>query len=318
MEPDVDRQLARGHSYSGIFTQDNARVHLGDVHSYGNASTHSHNYYFCASSSQRSSQSLTFCGHGRPSREGEPPSLKRRRLPNENEYTHTLNKEESLEHVLSKMNKFSKSMQDQRIGKDAKKIARRIALALNAVKQQAGLTKLSTHRDGMNTKHDDDDFDNIGNCLIVAKRVDINTGIRRTRYTKLTRVVRKYDEVTFGQWKISLRTSVFEFRNEDGTDVVDSLSSLYLDPRSSDASVPIAVHFGETTIQSAVSFINPVILAYRTVRNESEVFEVIRNDDLSGLVTLLADGKATVRDCDEHGATLLHVSEHFESHVCSS
>ena len=58
-----------------------------------------------------------------------------------------------------------------------------------------------------------------------------------------------------------------------------------------------------------VTFINPVILAYRTVPNDSEVFEVVINDDLAGLLALLAYGKATVRDCDEGGATLLHVSE---------
>jgi ribosome-associated translation inhibitor RaiA len=240
--------------------------------------------------------------------------MKRRRLHDENEYTHTLNKEESLEHVLSKLNKFSKSIQDQRIGKDAKKIAQRIALALNAVKQQAGLTKFSTRWSDMDTNHDEDDFDNIGNCLIVAKRVDINTGIRRTRHTKLTRVVRKCDKVTFGQWEISLRTSILEFRNEDGTDIVESLSSLYLDPRSSDASVPLTIHFGETTIHSAVSFINPVILAYRVISDDSEVFKMIKKDDFEGLIKLLADGKATLRDCDDAGGTLLHVSECSKHH----
>lgn len=57
-----------------------------------------------------------------------------------------------------------------------------------------------------------------------------------------------------------------------------------------------------------MSFINPVILAYRIVPGKSEVFEMIRYDDLEGLKSLLADGKATIRDCDEYGATLLHVS----------
>jgi hypothetical protein len=233
--------------------------------------------------------------------------LKRKRPSDEDKYPRKLNKEESLEHVLNKLGKFSKSIQDQRIGKDAKKIARRIALVVGAVKQEAGLTTLSGLED-VHTKHDEDDFENISNNLIVAKRVDINTGFRRTKNTRLTRVVRKWDEITFEQWKISLRTSIFEFRNEDGTEVVESLSSLFLDPRPSHASVPIAVHCGETTIQSAVSFINPVILAYRIVPNNAKVFGVVEEDDLEGLVTLLADGKATIRDCDGMSATLLHVS----------
>ena len=57
-----------------------------------------------------------------------------------------------------------------------------------------------------------------------------------------------------------------------------------------------------------VSFINPVILAYRIVPNGSEVFDMIENDDLEGLKSLLADGKATIRDYDEFVTTLLHVS----------
>jgi hypothetical protein len=317
MENDPDRQLVRGHTYSDIVTQNNARAHLGDVHNYGSASTHSHNYYFCSRSSQHSSGSLTFGGHAITGEASERLSLKRRRLPDENEYKHELNKEESLEHVLSKLGKFSKSIQDQRIGKDAKKIIRRVALALNAVRQQAGLTTLIDLED-MYTNHDEDDFENIGNSLIVAKKVDINVGFRRTRHTKLTRVVRKHDELFFGQWKISLRTSIFEFRNEDSTGVIESLSSLYFDPRALDAGVPITVHFGETTIHSAVSFINPVILAYRIVPDDAEVFEVIQKDDLEGLIKLLADGKATLQDCDNRGGTLLHVSKYPEDCACAS
>lgn len=242
------------------------------------------------------------------------PSLKRRRSLNEREYAHRLNKEESLEQVLIKLGKFSKSIQDQRIGKDAKKIARRIALALNAIKYHVGPTEFS-NRGGVHTNHDEDDFENIGNSLVVAKRVDINTGSRRTKHSKLTRFIRKWDNVTFEQWTISLRTSIFEFRNEDGTEVVESLSALSFDSQFFGSGSHITVQFGETTTHTAVSFINPIILAYRTVLSESKVFEVIRNDDLEGLVALLADGKATLRDCDEIGKTLLLVSECLKDHV---
>lgn len=296
------------------FTQDNARVHLGDVHSYGNANTHSHNYYFCASSSQQSSQSVTFCGHGPSSGEGELLSLKRRRSPNENEYAHRLNREESLEHVLLKLGKFSKSIQDQRIGKDAKKIARRIAVVIDAVKQRTGSAETEDLNENL-ASHDEEDFENIDKSMIVAKRIDINAGFRRSRHTKLTRVIRKWDKVTFVQWEILLRTSTSEFRNEDGTEVIESLSSLYLHPRLSGSGAPITVHFGETKMHAAVSFINPVVLAYRIVSNDAEVFGVIEDDDLNGLVTLLADGKATLRDYDEMGRTLLHVSECLKDHV---
>jgi hypothetical protein len=247
--------------------------------------------------------------------QGELLSSKRKRPSDEDEYPRKLNKDESLEHVLSKLGKFSRSIQDQRVGKDAKKIARRLALVLNAVKQQAGLTKSSDVQE-ICTNHDEDDFESIDNSLIVAKRVDINTRFRRTKHTKLTRATRKCDEITFGQWKISLRTSIFEFQNEDGTEVLESHSALYVDPKISGCGSPFTVHSGETRMHAAVSFINPVILAYRNVPNESEVFKAIKDDDLAGLITLLANGKATLRDCNETGETLLHVSERSKTIAC--
>ena len=314
MENDPGRQLVRGHTYSNIVSRDQAQVHIGDRHNYGDHSNHSHNYYFCASSSQQLTQEFTLSRQAIAYNASGPLSLKRRRSLDENEYPHKSNKEESLEHVLSRFAKFSESIQGQRKGDSAKKIARRIALALNAVKQQAGLMRLA-ERKSVRAHHDKDDFESIDNCLIVAKRVDVNTGIRRTKHTKLTRVIRKYDKLTFQQWKISLRTSVFEFRNEDGTEVVESISAVDLDPHISNSNSPFTVHLSETTIHTAVSFINPVVLAYRIVPNDAEVFKVVEIDDLAGLVALLADGKATLRDCDRWGTTLLHVSEYSKDYA---
>ncbi|GAB7325794.1 hypothetical protein MBLNU13_g09883t1 [Cladosporium sp. NU13] len=310
MENDPGRQLVRGHTYSNIISQGQAQVHIGDKHNYGDASTHNHTYYLCASSSEQSSQLLALCGHGGiATNEGELLSLKRRRSPNEKEHKHKLDKEESLEHALSKLGKFSKSVQDQRIGKDAKKIVRRIALAIDAVKtQQAGLPGHPNAEPFTRMEHDRSDFKNIKKNLKITGRVDVNTGFRRRQSTKLTRAIRKYDKIAFEQWVISLKTLTIESRNSDGTAVIYSLVTLYLEPRVSGSGLPVTVYFGETRTHKGVNFINPVILAYRIVPNESEVFEAIEKDDLKGLITLLAAGKATVRDCDEDGTTLLHVN----------
>ena len=219
--------------------------------------------------------------------------------------------------MLSKLGKLSKSTQDQRIGKDAKKIARRTALVLNAVKRQAGTPESVGPNENL-VGHCEDDFESIENSLIVSKRVDVNTGFRRTKHTKLARVVRRCDRIRCGEWEISLKTATYEHRNQDGTEVVESFSSLCLDPQTPRAGVPITVHFGETTLHSAVSFINPVISAYRTIPDESEIFRVVENDDLESLVTLLADGKATIRDCNELGTTLLHVGPRSRRDMCQS
>jgi hypothetical protein len=113
---------------------------------------------------------------------------------------------------------------------------------------------------------------------------------------------------------ISLRTSTFEFRNEDGTEAVESLSVLSFDTQFFSSGPPVTVHVGETTTHTAVSFINPVVFAYRVVPTDSEVFKVIENDDVAGMITLLADGTATLRDCTNEGENLLHVSECSKHH----
>jgi hypothetical protein len=301
----MDGQLVRGHTYNGSIARDNARVHNGDAYYHGH--TNVNYYYSCSSSSQPSAQSITSCGRQTEDAGGELLSLKRKRLSDEVPTKCHLDKEDSLEHVLSKLGKFSKSIEDQRIGKDAKKIVRRIALIINAVKRQAA-TPGAKELGGMVATHDEEDFEGIDNCLLVAKRVDINTGFRRIGRTKLVRVVRKRDVVTFGQWEISLSSSTFESRNEDGTDVVESLSSLCLKPHAASAGQPIQVYFGERADCSATSFIYPVVSAYRNVHHSSEVFRLIEHDDLEGLQGLLACGKATLRDCDERNKDLLLVS----------
>jgi hypothetical protein len=301
----MDGQLVRGHTYNGSIARDNACVHNGDAYYHGH--TNVNYYYSYSSSSQPSAQLLTSCGRQVEDAAGRLLSLKRKRVPNEVSTKRHLDKEESLEQVLGKLGKFSKSIQDQRIGKDAKKIVLRIALIVNAVKQQAAVPG-EQELDDMVASHDEDDFENIVKCLLVAKRVDINTGFRRIGRTKLIRVVRKRDVVTFGQWEISLSSSTFESRDEHGTDVVESLSSLCLKPNAASAGQPIQVYFGERADCSATRFICPVVSAYRIVPNKSEVFELIEHDDLEGLQGLLACGKATLRDCDEHNACLLNVS----------
>jgi hypothetical protein len=313
VEINMHRQLVGGHTYNGSTARDNARVHNGDAYYHGN--TNVNYYYSCSTSSQPSAESLASCGHQVEGGGGELLSLKRKRPSAGVSTKRDLNKEESLEHVLSKVGKFSKSIQDQRIGKDAKKIARRIALIINAVKRQAAMQReqelddMVASDDGDDSKsHNEEDFENIDNCLLVAKRVDINTGSRRIGRTKLVRVTRKRDIVTFGQWEISLSSSTFESRNEDGTDVVESLASLCLNPCHPSAGSPAHIYFGEQRNHLAASFIHPVVLAYRIIPEESEVFELIKRDDLEGLERLLACGMATLRDCDEYNTCLLTVS----------
>jgi hypothetical protein len=304
----MDGQLVRGHTYNGGVARDNARVHYGDAYYHGN--TNVNYYYSCSSSSQPSAGLLTSCGHRVEGTGGELLSLKRKRLSDGVSTKQHLDKEESLELVLSKLGKFSKTIQDQRLGKDARKIVRRIALIINAVKKQAAIQGEDepVQVDDRIASHDEDDFESIDNCLFVAKRVDINTGIHRIGRTKLVRVVRKRDVVTFGQLEISLSISSFESRDENGTDIVESLASVCLNPRNPSAVSPVYVYIGQRTNHLAANFIHPVVLAYRIIPHGSDVFQFVEDDDLEGLEKFLACGKATLRDCDEYNTCLLTVS----------
>jgi hypothetical protein len=53
---------------------------------------------------------------------------------------------------------------------------------------------------------------------------------------------------------------------------------------------------------------HPVVLAYDQVSSDAKVFELVKNDDLDGFVRRLALGQASIRNCDEAGHSLLHVS----------
>jgi hypothetical protein len=60
---------------------------------------------------------------------------------------------------------------------------------------------------------------------------------------------------------------------------------------------------------SGVLSATPCISVNRVVSNDSKIFHNIRNGDINSLRRLLQEGKASIRDRDEYGASLLHVSD---------
>lgn len=53
---------------------------------------------------------------------------------------------------------------------------------------------------------------------------------------------------------------------------------------------------------------HPIVLAYNQVNSGAQVFKFVEKDDLEGFLRHLALGQASIRDCDEVGRSLLHVS----------
>lgn len=111
-----------------------------------------------------------------------------------------------------------------------------------------------------------------------------------------------------GQWKISLVTTIPDLQRESELQKVETFSTLRVESQHQSSQAALAVFFSEQWNGQTTSAIPPTVLAYRMVSNDAEVFKLIRDDDLDGLLRLLACGYASIHDCDERGRSLLHVS----------
>lgn len=124
---------------------------------------------------------------------------------------------------------------------------------------------------------------------------------------QVIRATRRSSLIIFQKWKIALDTTSWEGLDEHASAVTGSFSALRLTPLDLASASPIAAFFGERTDYLQSSVIHPTILAYRTVSSQSEIFDLVRKDDITSLMLLLAEQKATIRDVDEKGQSLLHV-----------
>lgn len=70
----------------------------------------------------------------------------------------------------------------------------------------------------------------------------------------------------------------------------------------------IAAYFVESINLDRTTTMHPIVLAYNQVDNDAQVLELVKNDNLDGLMRHLALGQASIRDCDEASRSLLHVS----------
>jgi hypothetical protein len=73
----------------------------------------------------------------------------------------------------------------------------------------------------------------------------------------------------------------------------------------------VATYFRQSIQHDGFCSIHPIISIHMIVPKNSEVFECVKEGDLHGLLQLLRDGKASLRDCDEKGRSLLSVSASF-------
>lgn len=291
-EPDNARQT--GHGYSGIVIQDDAKAHLGNT-IYHNAVVHVACEHFRSSSStQLTSETTAQISTAATHRS----SMKRKRYELNVEEVPRQNQQHALGKALERLGEFSTSIQHQKLDKDARKVARHVRTLVDAIRT-----------DGSSSEHTKKEWKMFKNSVTVAECVVINAVSPRTARTNVVKIDRKKDVIRFGPWQISLTTLIFHLRDALGRERTETDSTIRIEPSSLRVGPSIAVVVGERTDCFSKSFLNPTIFAYRIVRSDSPVFALIEEDDVDGLLRLLATQKATTRDCDEENRSLLFVSD---------
>jgi hypothetical protein len=195
------------------------------------------------------------------------------------------------------------SMRHLEKDRDAQKLVQWIRVLLDTFTKET---------DGSRLGHTYEELEGLQNGLLQVNRVSVNSvsNSRRTMPAHLIGFKRQRSVIDLGTWKIQLDTVSRESIDTTGRDVSESFSSLRLkstrSPGLSQSS--ISAFFGERTDYSQRSFLSPTIIVYRTVESSSEVFKLVRDDDVDGLMRLFALQKASARDCDPYGRSLFFVS----------
>lgn len=268
-------------TYSHITAGDNSRVHAGHVFHFHYTTQH----------------------HFDVARAVPQTTLKRKRsLADIGAAPRTREAQEDLEDVLKKLGKLALSIRGRR-GREngAEKIARRISAVFDALAKRG---------------HDEESWDEVSARQLEKlnanvrweEQFDINSVPQRRAMGASSRAKGRRISVEIGHWDISLTTTTVKIQCESGRHGTEILSTLRVEPRLGAPVSALTVYFSEHTDGRVRSSIPPSVLAYNTVSNDAEVFYLVSDDDLEGLRSLLACGKATIRDCDESGRSLLHVS----------
>ena len=271
-------------AYSNITANDNSRIHNG------------HNFYFHQYYTVQSDQD-DFVGSSFQA------NLKRKRsLADIQANPRTRKAQETLDDVLKKLGKLALSIQHRKEGNAAEKIARRVAAIFDAI---------TTHGDdGTWDKTAARQLGKLGATVKWEEQFDINSVPQRGLIDRMARAKTRRIFVQISDWNISLTTTTLDAQGDGGLREVDCFSTLRAEPQHRFSGPALAVFFSEYRNCRSTITIPPTVLAYNTVSNDAEVFQLLQSDDLDGLLRLLASGEATIRDCDESGRSLLHVSFH--------
>lgn len=106
---------------------------------------------------------------------------------------------------------------------------------------------------------------------------------------------------------VSLKTESYpgvERRRKQGT-LRGSISIL---PRKSTNRAKISAYFLQRFTGSGFNSLDPILWFHPVVPDNAEIFDAVENGNLDKMLELLNAGKASLRDCDSEGRSLLNVS----------
>ena len=216
------------------------------------------------------------------------------------EMTRDDQKRQTLAAVLESLGQYSKSMQQQSEGEQSTRIAAQLAIILESFEHAAS--------DENNTADLDHQLQDLKHQLRRARSIKINAISAQAHASKHYKAQSKLTSIAWGQWEISLRTKTLHSRSSDGRMLTETCSALNVQHAAGSRGPCIAAYFSESVNFDRTTTMHPIVLAYNQVDNDAQVPELVRNDDLDGLMRRLALGQASIRDCDEAGRSLLHVS----------
>lgn len=210
---------------------------------------------------------------------------------------------EPLDGVLASLSRFSMSMSQSKQGEHGIKIAAQLSVVLRFLQEVAKTeTGIPVPKSVSRQIH------HLRRRMKQTTTVKINTVRQQQGAIQLSKAQSQVFVVQVGQWEIRFLTKTLESRDAGDSLAVRTHSTLHVRSLGASKGPHIAAFFEECTNCEHTALIHPIVFAYNEVDRRAKVLDVVRSDDLGGLMKLLHIGEASLRDCDEEGRALLSVS----------
>ena len=207
--------------------------------------------------------------------------------------------------MLTKLTAFSKCMSQTIEGEEAQKLSAQLAAVL-----QLSQNRGRRFHDGFHPVSDSMDrlICHLKYQSKQTNHVKINEARLRHRLTGVTEARGDVFSASTKDFELRLVTTTLNSKQANGFSKTRICHRLYMYSMGTRRRSHITAFFSEETDYHQTTWLHPNILAYNQLPSDSQVFDLVREDDLSGFKRLLYFGEASVRDCDEEGRPLLFVS----------